>query len=78
MVWMAIFGSQSATCIATKAEGDNFSSEDYERKTSESQGFAKTESFLLPPALCGLVINKRMELGDTDDVVSMVKGLLEN
>ena len=69
MAWMAIFGSQSATCIAAKAEGDNISSEDFETKTSESWGFAKTGSFLLPPALCDLVINKRMELGDADDIV---------
>jgi non-canonical (house-cleaning) NTP pyrophosphatase len=69
MAWMAIFGSQSATCIAAKAEGDNFSSHDYEKKTSKSWGFAKTGSFLLPPALCDLVINERMELGDADDVV---------
>jgi non-canonical (house-cleaning) NTP pyrophosphatase len=69
MAWMAIFGSQSATCIAAKAADDNFSSEDYERKTSVLWGFAKTGSFLLPPALCDLVINERMELGDADNIV---------
>jgi len=57
MAWMAIFGSKSV------------SSDDNEKKTSESWGFAKTASFLLPPALCDLVINERMELGDADDFV---------
>ncbi|KAK1736637.1 inosine/xanthosine triphosphatase [Skeletonema marinoi] len=36
---------------------------------SLSWGYAKTGSFLLPPALCDLVLNKNMELGHADDVV---------
>ena len=35
----------------------------------ESWGFAKSGSFLLPPALFDLVINEGMELGDADDIV---------
>jgi inosine/xanthosine triphosphatase len=37
--------------------------------SEESWGFAKSGSFLLPPALCDLVLNEGMELGDADDIV---------
>jgi len=68
MAWMAIVGSSSKSCTAAKAQGDNFSSEDKDQ-ASTSWGYAKTGAFLLPPALCALVLNKNMELGDADDEV---------
>jgi len=64
---MAILGSNSTTCVAAKAEGDNFESGG--NKASKSWGYAKTGSFLLPPAICDLVINQNMELGHADDKV---------
>lgn len=67
MAWMAILGSNSKTCIAAKAEGDNFSSDD--KTNPMTWGYAKTGSFLLPPAICELVINENMELGHADDKV---------
>eukprot|EP00584_Thalassiosira_punctigera_P023072 CAMPEP_0172556112 /NCGR_PEP_ID=MMETSP1067-20121228/63383_1 /TAXON_ID=265564 ORGANISM="Thalassiosira punctigera, Strain Tpunct2005C2" /NCGR_SAMPLE_ID=MMETSP1067 /ASSEMBLY_ACC=CAM_ASM_000444 /LENGTH=167 /DNA_ID=CAMNT_0013344815 /DNA_START=90 /DNA_END=589 /DNA_ORIENTATION=- len=68
MAWMAVVGSSNKSCNAAKAEGDKFSSEGKEQ-TSKSWGYAKTGAFLLPPALCELVINENMELGHADDKV---------
>ena len=66
MAWMAIYGSQSAVCTAAKAEDDAFTSS----KVDQMQwGYAKTAAFLLPPALCELIFDKDMELGDADDIV---------
>lgn len=66
IAWMAIYGSQSAVCIAAKAEDDAFTSS----KVDQMQwGYAKTAAFLLPPALCKLMFDKDMELGDADDIV---------
>ncbi|KAL7542912.1 hypothetical protein ACHAXR_012760 [Thalassiosira sp. AJA248-18] len=70
MAWMAILGSNSNSCITAKAEGDNFSSEGKMAGESKScWGYAKTGSFLLPPAICELVMNDNMELGHADDKV---------
>jgi non-canonical (house-cleaning) NTP pyrophosphatase len=68
MAWMAIYGSQSEVCIAAKAEDDTFTSSS---NVDQMQwGFAKTAAFLLPPALCELLLNNDdMELGDADDIV---------
>lgn len=68
MAWMAIVGSNSTVCTSAKAEDDNYCAVDGEPK-SLAWGYAKTGSFLLPPALCDLVLNKNMELGHADDVV---------
>mmetsp|Transcript_20494 Transcript_20494/g.44479 ORF Transcript_20494/g.44479 Transcript_20494/m.44479 type:complete len:122 (-) Transcript_20494:279-644(-) len=68
MAWMAILGSNSNSCIAAKAEGDGYSPKG-KNQTSKSWGYAKSGSFLLPPALCKLVINENMELGHADDKV---------
>lgn len=64
---MAIVGSNSQTCVAAKADGDNFLPKNNTQQTL--WGYAKTGSFLLPPALGDLVINKNMELGHADDMV---------
>ena len=68
MAWMAIVGNNSTTCTSAKAEDDNYCAVDGKSK-SLSWGYAKTGSFLLPPGLCDLVLNKDMELGHADDVV---------
>eukprot|EP00578_Thalassiosira_sp_NH16_P003723 CAMPEP_0181137766 /NCGR_PEP_ID=MMETSP1071-20121207/33877_1 /TAXON_ID=35127 /ORGANISM="Thalassiosira sp., Strain NH16" /LENGTH=259 /DNA_ID=CAMNT_0023224535 /DNA_START=176 /DNA_END=953 /DNA_ORIENTATION=+ len=75
MAWMAVMGSDSASCIAAKADGDGYSSSEGNKMDPISQsqllswGYAKTGSFLLPPALCKLVIEEGMELGHADDRV---------
>ena len=71
MAWMAIVGSNSQACTSAKAEDDNYSPGDNSNRESKilSWGYAKTGSFLLPPALCELVIHQNMELGHADDVV---------
>eukprot|EP00984_Skeletonema_dohrnii_P011375 scaffold4532_cov117-Skeletonema_dohrnii-CCMP3373.AAC.5 len=68
MAWMAIIGNNITTCTSAKAEDDEYCAVNGESK-SLSWGYAKTGSFLLPPALCDLVLNKNMELGHADDVV---------
>ena len=68
MAWMAIVGSNSTKCTSAKAEDDDYCAVGGESK-SFVWGYAKTGSFLLPPALCDLVLNKNMELGHADDVV---------
>lgn len=66
MAWMAIYGSQSAVCIAAKAQDDAFIPSNVDQN---QWGYAKTAAFLLPPALCELMFdNKDMELGDADDI----------
>ena len=72
MAWMAIVGSNSQTCTSAKAEDDNYSPADNsngDESKALSWGYAKTGLFLLPPALCELVIHQNMELGHADDVV---------
>jgi non-canonical (house-cleaning) NTP pyrophosphatase len=69
MAWMVIVGSNSTRCTSAKDEDDNYCAVDGEESKMLSWGYAKTGSFLLPPALCDLVINKSMELGHADDVV---------
>ncbi len=70
MAWMAIVGSNSQACTSAKAEDDNYSPDDSNGEPKAlSWGYAKTGSFLLPPALCELVIHQNMELGHADDVV---------
>jgi non-canonical (house-cleaning) NTP pyrophosphatase len=74
MAWMAILGSQSETCISAKADDDKYclSSTDSNQRSNRvasSWGFAKTGSFLLPPKLSDLVLNKNMELGHADDML---------
>ncbi len=59
MAWMAIYGSNA--CIAADKNKTD--------KTATSWGYAKTGSFLLPPALCDLVLNQNTELGHADDKV---------
>lgn len=68
MAWMAIVGSKSKACTSAKAEDDGYCPVHGESK-SLNWGYAKTGSFLLPPAICDLVLNKGMELGHADDVV---------
>ena len=68
MAWMAIVGSKSKACTSAKAEDDDYCPLHGESK-SLTWGYAKTGSFLLPPAICDLVLNKGMELGHADDVV---------
>jgi len=68
MAWMAIMGSNSNSCIAAKAEDDKYIPKE-RKKSSISWGYSKTSSFLLPPALCDLVINQNMELGHADDKI---------
>ena len=67
MAWMAILGSNSYTCTIAKAKDDNYKNESDNNSKAMSWGYAKTGSFLLPPALCALVINQNMELGHADD-----------
>lgn len=72
MAWMAIVGSNSQACTSAKAEDDNYSPADNsngDESKALSWGYAKTGLFLLPPALCELVIHQNMELGHADDVV---------
>ena len=69
MAWMAICGSNSKVCTSAKAEDDNYCTSYDASKSPLKWGYAKTGSFLLPPALCDLVLNKNMELGHADDVV---------
>jgi len=68
MAWMAIVGSNSKTCTSAKADDDDYCPVNGESKSLTFE-YAKTGSFLLPPALCDLVLNKNMELGHADDVV---------
>ncbi|KAL7523477.1 hypothetical protein ACHAWF_000540 [Thalassiosira exigua] len=68
MAWMAILGSDSFSCVSAKAEGDAFSPGNKNQST-QAWGYAKTASFLLPSALCELVVNQKMELGHADDKV---------
>ena len=68
MAWMAIMGSNSNSCIAAKAEDDKYIPKE-RKNSSKSWGYSKTSSFLLPPALCDLVINQNMELGHADDKI---------
>ena len=69
MAWMAIVGTKSKACTSAKAEDDDYCPVHGEESKSLTWGYAKTGSFLLPPAICDLVLNKDMELGDADDVV---------
>lgn len=69
MAWMAILGSNSSACFVAKSEDDNYTVSEDGKEVSPSWGYAKTGAFLLPPALCDLVINKNMELGHADDMI---------
>mmetsp|Transcript_32183 Transcript_32183/g.66205 ORF Transcript_32183/g.66205 Transcript_32183/m.66205 type:complete len:276 (-) Transcript_32183:15-842(-) len=82
MAWMAILGSNSALCTLGKAAESNFvpATQNYscnkncdqngrEKDRKFTWGYAKTAAFLLPPALCDLVLHKNMELGHADDMV---------
>ncbi|KAL7468068.1 hypothetical protein ACHAXS_008292 [Conticribra weissflogii] len=81
MAWMAVLGSNSAACTLGKAADSTFvpaiqniCDDDCDLKGREkgqkfTWGYAKTAAFLLPPALCDLVLHKNMELGHADDVV---------
>jgi len=69
MAWIAIIGSNSNSCIAAKAEDDKYIPKERNNSSSISWGYSKTSSFLLPPALCDLVINHNMELGHADDKI---------
>ncbi len=70
MAWIAVLGSQSETCLAAKAEDDNYCSSSTDNNCRALVwGYAKTGSFLLPPKLSDLVLNKKMELGHADDLL---------
>ena len=71
MAWIAILGGKSEMCIAAKATDDNYcvSTSTGNKCRASSWGYAKTGSFLLPPALSDLVLNKNMELGQADDML---------
>jgi non-canonical (house-cleaning) NTP pyrophosphatase len=71
MAWIAILGGKSEMCIAAKAKDDNYcvSSTGNKKCRASSWGYAKTGSFLLPPALSDLVLNKNIELGQADDML---------
>ena len=64
--WMAILGSNSTKCLAARAPESTYK---VKKVNAITWGYAKTASFLLPPALCTLVLDKNMELGHADDLV---------
>ena len=81
MAWMAVLDGRGR--IAQASGGDDRRSNDdatdggaddggdggSDERVELAWGFAKTASFLLPPALCELVLHQNMELGRADDVV---------
>ncbi|EED93722.1 predicted protein, partial [Thalassiosira pseudonana CCMP1335] len=72
MAWTAILGGNGSICTAAKAPGSTYSPSDANNDTKNNQhswGYAKTASFLLPPAISELVLEQGMELGHADDIV---------
>jgi non-canonical (house-cleaning) NTP pyrophosphatase len=78
MAWMAILGSDSATCTnCVKSEQSNWPkakpvSDGRESNAIGSKqvwGYGKTGAFPLPPPIVDLIQHHGMELGDADDKV---------
>lgn len=72
MAWMAVVGNKNIGSQHTKDDTDTTSSSAEESIASSEMlywSYAKTASFLLPPAITELVLHQNMELGHADDAV---------